>query len=136
MNIIISVIQILFLLLALNSCTKEGTTEAITTPDQKTDTSYALPGWALVWNDEFNGNVVDSNKWNYEVNGSGGGNNELQYYTDRYQNSYVDSLKLLFMIPPPHKLEQKLPQFRMSTHSFKIIRIRSILPQQLNINYQ
>ena len=116
MNIIISVIQILFLLLALNSCTKEGTTEAITTPDQKTDTSYALPGWALVWNDEFIGNVVDSNKWNYEVNGSGGGNNELQYYTDRYQNSYVDSGSLTIVARKETYLGKQYTSARMRTN--------------------
>jgi beta-glucanase (GH16 family) len=36
--------------------------------------------WKLVWQDEFNGTGVDSSKWEFEVNGRGGGNNELQYY--------------------------------------------------------
>lgn len=35
----------------------------------------------LVWSDEFDGTELDSTKWVYEVNGNGGGNNELQYYT-------------------------------------------------------
>ncbi|HCL00157.1 MAG TPA: glucan endo-1,3-beta-D-glucosidase [Candidatus Marinimicrobia bacterium] len=46
-------------------------------------------GWELVWNDEFDGDTIDLNKWEYEVNAQGGGNNELQYYTDRPQNSRV-----------------------------------------------
>ncbi len=46
-------------------------------------------GWHLVWQDEFNGNSLDTSKWSFEVNGGGGGNNELQYYTDRPQNAYV-----------------------------------------------
>lgn len=37
-------------------------------------------GWVCVWGDEFNGDVLDLNKWNIEENGFGGGNNELQYY--------------------------------------------------------
>ncbi|UUZ55623.1 hypothetical protein LP419_08560 [Massilia sp. H-1] len=37
--------------------------------------------WTLVWADEFNGTALDTSKWNIEVNGNGGGNNELQYYT-------------------------------------------------------
>ena len=45
--------------------------------------------WQLVWRDEFDGNQVDSSKWSFEVNGKGGGNNELQYYTDRRENCYV-----------------------------------------------
>ena len=46
-------------------------------------------GWKLVWQDEFSGSSVDTQKWNFEVNGGGGGNNELQYYTDRPQNASV-----------------------------------------------
>ncbi|MEF3693281.1 MAG: family 16 glycosylhydrolase [Acholeplasmataceae bacterium] len=38
-------------------------------------------GWVCTWADEFDGEEVDETKWNYEVNGYGGGNNELQYYT-------------------------------------------------------
>lgn len=38
--------------------------------------------WKLVWSDEFNYNgLPDSTKWNYDIGGSGWGNNELQYYT-------------------------------------------------------
>ena len=36
----------------------------------------------LVWSDEFDGDTLDLTKWRYEVNGYGGGNEELQYYTD------------------------------------------------------
>lgn len=46
-------------------------------------------GWKIVWQDEFNGTEVDSTKWNYEVNGDGGGNNELQYYTNSKNNVFV-----------------------------------------------
>jgi len=49
------------------------------------------PGYVLVWNDEFNGSTINPEKWEHEVNASGGGNNELQYYTDRVENSYVDN---------------------------------------------
>lgn len=36
----------------------------------------------LVWSDEFDKiGIPDSTKWNYDVGGSGWGNNELQYYT-------------------------------------------------------
>ena len=37
-------------------------------------------GYKLVWEDLFNGSVLDESVWNIEVNGDGGGNNELQYY--------------------------------------------------------
>lgn len=38
-------------------------------------------GYQLVWQDNFDGLVLDeTNNWNIEVNGDGGGNSELQYY--------------------------------------------------------
>ncbi len=43
----------------------------------------------LVWSDEFDGDSLDTNNWNYEVNGKGGGNQEHQYYTDRKENVEV-----------------------------------------------
>ena len=46
-------------------------------------------GWELVWNDEFEGSVIDESKWSWETNCWGGGNNELQCYTDRPENSFL-----------------------------------------------
>ncbi|MDO8343278.1 MAG: discoidin domain-containing protein [Cellvibrio sp.] len=46
-------------------------------------------GWNEVWKDDFNGTTVDRNYWSQEVNGDGGGNGELQYYTDRPENMWV-----------------------------------------------
>lgn len=46
-------------------------------------------GWNQVWRDDFNGTALDRNNWSQEVNGDGGGNGELQYYTDRPQNMWV-----------------------------------------------
>ena len=45
--------------------------------------------WRLVWSDEFDTATVDALKWNYETNCAGGGNNELQCYTDAAQNAYI-----------------------------------------------
>jgi beta-glucanase (GH16 family) len=47
--------------------------------------------WELVWSDEFDADSIDSSKWQHEVNARGGGNNELQFYTDRPENSFVDN---------------------------------------------
>jgi beta-glucanase (GH16 family) len=43
-----------------------------------------------VWSDEFNGEALDPTKWGIEVNAFGGGNNELQIYTDRSENVRVE----------------------------------------------
>ena len=45
--------------------------------------------WKLVWSDEFNDQQLDYSKWGIEVNAFGGGNNELQLYTDRAKNVRV-----------------------------------------------
>lgn len=106
---------ILILLLSAGNGCKDDTTSTISDPPPVQDTSHALPGWNLVWNDEFNGTVVDSTKWEYEVNGDGGGNNELQYYTDRYQNSFVDSGSLVIVARKEAYLNRQYTSARMRT---------------------
>ena len=41
-------------------------------------------GFKLVWQDLFDFGTLNPDRWNIEVNGSGGGNNELQYYTESH----------------------------------------------------
>lgn len=43
-------------------------------------------GMKLVWEDDFDGSQLNRDYWNVEVNGSGCGNNELQYYVDNADN--------------------------------------------------
>lgn len=59
------------------------------------DTIPEIPGYTLVWNDEFDGQYINPNKWSWEVNGDGGGNNELQFYTALPTNSYIENGKLI-----------------------------------------
>ena len=48
--------------------------------DGKPDSSADYhQGYTLVWADEFEGSALNTDDWNIEVNGNGGGNNELQY---------------------------------------------------------
>ncbi|MBQ2541410.1 MAG: family 16 glycosylhydrolase [Paludibacteraceae bacterium] len=47
--------------------------------------------YQLVWSDEFDGNTLNTDNWTVEVNGAGGGNKELQYYTDRPENLRVEN---------------------------------------------
>jgi len=77
----------LILFSALFSCSKESSPIA-TLPE---DNSLNIEGYKLVWNDEFSGTDIDKTKWEHEVNADGGGNNELQYYTDRSQNSFLEN---------------------------------------------
>src|SRR5437867_4671586 len=45
--------------------------------------------WERVWSDEFDGPGINSGNWTYDIGGGGWGNKELEYYTDRAENSYI-----------------------------------------------
>ncbi|WP_017812124.1 MULTISPECIES: family 16 glycosylhydrolase [Paenibacillus] len=55
--------------------------------------------WVPIWSDDFNGpngSGVDTSKWNLETgNNNGWGNNELEYYTNRTNNSYMENGNLV-----------------------------------------
>jgi beta-glucanase (GH16 family) len=54
--------------------------------------------WRLTWSDEFNGpnrSGVDLSKWVVEVGGQGWGNQELEYYTNRRENAYIQDGNLV-----------------------------------------
>jgi beta-glucanase (GH16 family) len=54
--------------------------------------------WTLVWADEFeqaDGAAPDSSKWVHDVGGNGWGNNELETYTSRRTNSWIEGGKLI-----------------------------------------
>jgi beta-glucanase (GH16 family) len=52
----------------------------------------APPGWKLTWSDEFNGGrgAIDGSKWGFETGNNGWGNSELEFYTNRTDNAFVD----------------------------------------------
>ena len=77
-------------------CCSDGSNGNSNTVSSDEDNSISTPaGWELVWNDEFNGPEIDLTKWEHEVSASGGGNNELQYYTARSQNSWIEDSVLV-----------------------------------------
>ncbi|WP_082026539.1 family 16 glycosylhydrolase [Flammeovirga sp. OC4] len=65
---------------------EEVATCTITVPERE---------YKLVWQEEFDGDALNLDYWTYEVNGRGGGNQELQYYTDRPENIRVEDGKLI-----------------------------------------
>jgi beta-glucanase (GH16 family) len=52
-------------------------------------------GWTLIWQDEFNGEVLDPSRWEAEIGGHGWGNNEWQFYTDRPENLRLEDGNLV-----------------------------------------
>lgn len=67
------------------------TVAPVATKDVKAETA-----WEVVWSDEFDGTELNRDVWNVEVNGNGGGNEELQFYVDDEDNIKVSdgTLKL------------------------------------------
>lgn len=74
--------------------------------------------WQLIWSDEFEGNTLNTSNWKHEVDcwgtccpyiyllcivqhevtgTQGGGNNELQCFTARPENSFVADGKLTLL---------------------------------------
>ena len=52
--------------------------------------------WEEVWSDEFNGPLLDTTKWTYDIGDWGWGNNELQYYTEgRAENTRIEHGNLI-----------------------------------------
>ena len=88
---LISVILLAVLVLAAGCVTAPQSTDHLALSDLSPEglAAKGLPTqWVLVWNDEFSGREI-ADHWTHEVNAWGGGNNELQYYTDRSRNSRV-----------------------------------------------
>ncbi|MGC9357254.1 MAG: glycoside hydrolase family 16 protein [Anaerolineae bacterium] len=60
-----------------------------------TSCSTPVSPWLLVWSDEFDGESIDPENWTYDIGGSGWGNAELQYYTDRPENARIEDGQLI-----------------------------------------
>lgn len=58
-------------------------------------TSALSDDWKLVWSDEFNDPKLNYAQWGIEENAFGGGNHELQIYTDRPKNVRVMNGRLI-----------------------------------------
>lgn len=52
---------------------------------------FAGDEYVVVWEDNFEGSSLNRSYWNVEVNGDGGGNQELQYYRDSTENIQVSN---------------------------------------------
>jgi len=73
--------------------------------------------WNLVWSDEFDGATLNRNNWNVEINGDGGGNHELQYYTDRPENIRLENGNLVIEARQEAYLGKSYTSGRLTTQS-------------------
>lgn len=77
--------------------------------------------YQLVWSDEFDGTALNTADWNIEVNGNGGGNQELQYYTDRATNLRVENGTLIIEARKESYMGKRYTSARINTmnkHTF------------------
>ena len=51
--------------------------------------------WNLVWSDEFDSASISKSNWTYDTGGGGWGNGELEYYTNRPENSSIANGNLI-----------------------------------------
>lgn len=89
MNIETTRITRLLAAISLASLAGCGGDAATTSNFEKVDPAQPVSDWQMVWSDEFDGTSIDTNKWNFELNCAGGGNNEKQCYTDSEQNAFI-----------------------------------------------
>lgn len=80
---------------------EEATQEVAEDDTYEDHMDRSAEGLKLIWNDEFDGDSLDTTKWSYQYGtGSqygldGWGNSEEQYYTDREENVKVEDGKLI-----------------------------------------
>lgn len=113
--------------------TEDGTN--LSTDNTGYTTPLTYPGYTLAWSDEFSGNTLNTNVWNYETgNGSNGwGNNELEYYTSSTKNSFVSNGNLIIEARKEPLLGFNYSSARLTTQNkknfqFGRIDIRAKLP--------
>ena len=97
------------------------------------DAPTAYEGYSLQWSDEFEGDAINTDNWNFEIgNGQGGwGNNELEYY--RRENAYLRNGQLVIQSEEESFADLAYTSARMTTkgkQSFRYgrIDIRAALP--------
>jgi beta-glucanase (GH16 family) len=70
--------------------TSTRTPEPTHTPTPTATNTGELPGWDLVWRDEFDSAEIDRENWTFDIGGNGWGNSELECYTDRPENVRIE----------------------------------------------
>jgi beta-glucanase (GH16 family) len=96
--------------ITLFSCTADDQANEMGDVSENSDHTYE-PGaeWELVWADEFEGDAINTNNWNYQVLEAGRFNEEWQRYTDSSDNAFVEDGNLVIQanhVSDKHGLDQ------------------------------
>ncbi|RIK67084.1 MAG: hypothetical protein DCC65_07640 [Planctomycetota bacterium] len=71
---------------------------------------------SLVWSEEFDGPPIDSGSWTFDVGGSGFGNAELQFYTARPENVFIENGVLVIRALRENYEGKQFTSARLKTH--------------------
>ena len=105
-----------FLLLSICSfsfCKKSAGNAYTDPPYHPADTGT----YQLVWADEFNGSSIDTNNWNFEIDGNGGGNHEQEYY--KAENAGIEDGNLVITAKKETVGSKNYTSARMTTQGKK-----------------
>lgn len=94
-------------------------------------------GYEIVWEDNFDGSSLNRDYWNVEINGTGCGNNELQYYIDSEENVSVrDGNLVLTARVQPHEGKDftsgRITSQGKVAYTYGIVEARIKLPKTAN----
>ena len=97
--------------------------------------------WEVVWSDEFDqpdGSAPDSTKWNHQQGGAGWGNGELQHYTDKIENAFIEDGMLVIKANKEYMLGRDYTSARLTTQfkgdwTYGRFEIRAKLPNTQGI---
>lgn len=76
-------------------CAAEEETQEAVVEDMIGEDNSIPEGYHLVWEDNFDGDQLNENDWNYECHEPGWVNNELQEYVESTENAYVKDGELV-----------------------------------------
>ena len=103
-----------------------------------TNNGILKSNYQLVWSEFFTENNLDTNKWNIEIRDPGWVNNELQAYTNKQDNLYIDNNKLVIQGIKENHGKAEYTSGRINTNeksSWKYGRfeIRAKIPKQKGV---
>jgi len=82
--------------------------------------------WQLVWSDEFDSTSINPLNWTRETGGNGWGNNELEYYTNRDTNAFIENGHLVIQALEENYSNRSYTSARLKTQSKKLFKYGKI----------
>jgi beta-glucanase (GH16 family) len=77
--------------------------------------------WTMVWHDEFDDAAINAQNWAFDTGteGDGWGNNELEFYTSRPENSHISNGNLVITANKENYENSHYTSARLKTHGLQ-----------------